>query len=98
VTQFGDTGPTKRRETFAAHQKKNEEMSEYYLSDPRDQGRARKRSQQEEGKSTAESQNMKVTLLGDLLFPAGEPRGFDPYNSVQGQSTRDAWRTTRGRR
>jgi len=73
-------------------------MSEYYLSDHRDEERARKRPRQKESKSTAESQNVKVTLLGEFLFPSGEPRGFDPYNSIQGRSTLDAWRTKRDRR
>jgi hypothetical protein len=42
---------------------------------------------------------VKVTLLGDFMFPSGEPLGFDPYNSVNGRSlSRDAWRGTRNRR
>ena len=73
-------------------------MSEYYLSEHRDPDRARSRPQEKESKSTAQSQNVRVTLLGEFLFPAGEPQGFDPYNSIQGRSTRDAWRTARDRR
>jgi hypothetical protein len=44
------------------------------------------------------SQDMKVTLLGDFLFPTSEPQGCDPYNSTQGKSAREAWRTRRDRR
>ena len=74
-------------------------MSEYYLADQRDRGtRARVGAQEKESKSPAQSQNMKVTLLGDFLFPSGEPQGFDPYNSMHGKSTREAWRTPRDRR
>jgi hypothetical protein len=32
------------------------------------------------------------------MFQAGESLGFDPYNSVHGRSTRDAWRVARDRR
>jgi len=73
-------------------------MSEYYLADRRADEHARARPTETQGKSMAESQNVKVTLLGDFLFPAGESQGFDPYNSIHGRSTRDAWRTTRDRR
>ena len=41
---------------------------------------------------------MKVTLLGDFLFPSNEPQGCDPYNSAQGKTTREAWKTRRERR
>ena len=41
---------------------------------------------------------MKVTLLGDFLFPTSEPRGCDPYNSTHGKSFREAWRMRRERR
>ena len=73
-------------------------MSEYYLSDHRHQDRERDRPQQKESKSSAQSQNMKITLLGEFLFPSHEPQGFDPYNSIHGKSTREAWRTKRDRR
>ena len=29
---------------------------------------------------------MKVTLLGDFLFPSGESQGCDPYNGTQGKA------------
>jgi len=75
-------------------------MSEYYLSDHRHPEREseRDRPRQKESKSSAQSQNMKVTLLGEFLFPSGEPQGFDPYNSIHGKSTHEAWRTKRDRR
>ena len=73
-------------------------MSQYYLSDQRDLERARDQTRQKESKSASQSQNVKVTLLGEFLFPSGEPQGFDPYNSIQGKSTREAWRTKHDRR
>jgi hypothetical protein len=74
-------------------------MSEYFLADHRAEERARERTQLKEGKAPAQSQEVKVTLLGDFMFPSGEPLGFDPYNSVNGRSlSRDAWRGTRNRR
>lgn len=73
-------------------------MSQYYLSDQRDPERARDRAREKESKSHAQSQNMRVTLLGEFLFPSGEPQGFDPYNSIHGKSTLEAWRTKRDRR
>jgi hypothetical protein len=81
------------------HQKKKEEMSEYYLADRRAEERARERAEQKERKAPVESQDVKVTLLGDFMFPAGESQGFDPYNSINGRPlSRDAWRGTRHRR
>jgi hypothetical protein len=74
-------------------------MSEYYLADLKAEERARQR--QRESQPTREpkkNQEMKVTLLGDFLFPNGEPPGCDPYNSAQGKATREAWRTRRERR
>jgi hypothetical protein len=41
---------------------------------------------------------MKVTLLGDFLFPTNEPQGCDPYNNTYGNAAREAWRTRRDRR
>jgi hypothetical protein len=74
-------------------------MSDYYLADVKAEERERQRlSAREAPRVPKESQNMKVTLLGDFLFPSGEARGCDPYNSTQGKSTREAWRTRRERR
>ena len=74
-------------------------MSDYYLADVKAEERERQRlSAREAPRAPKESQNMKVTLLGDFAFPSGEPRGCDPYNSTQGKSTREAWRTRRERR
>jgi len=74
-------------------------MSEYYLADRRARERRKQRAlDQREQRSSAQSQNVKVTLLGDFLFPSSEPRGFDPYNSLQGRSPREAWVTRRERR
>jgi hypothetical protein len=72
-------------------------MSEYYLADQRARERADKRNQQGEPPASPQSQDVKVTLLGDFLFSSGESQGFDPYNSVHGKAPRDLWRGTRGR-
>ena len=74
-------------------------MSEYYLADQRAEERIRQRTpDHKEKQGSAKSQNMKVTLLGDFLFPSSEPQGCDPYNSVHGRSTRETWITRRDRR
>jgi len=74
-------------------------MSEYYLADQRARERARQRTQtQKTEQGSAQSQNVKVTLLGDFLLPTSEPQGCDPYNAVQGKSAREAWSTRRERR
>ena len=74
-------------------------MSEYYLADVKAEERERqRRGATEAPREPKESQNMKVTLLGDFLFPSAEPRGCDPYNSTHGKSTREAWRMRRDRR
>jgi hypothetical protein len=73
-------------------------MSEYYLADQRAKERARQRSlDRKEKQGSAQSQNVKVTLLGDFLFPTSESQGCDPYNSVQGRSSREAWLARRNR-
>jgi hypothetical protein len=75
-------------------------MSDYYLADLKAEERARQR--QRENEPTREpkknSQEMKVTLLGDFLFPTTEAQGCDPYNSTNGKAAREAWRTRRDRR
>ena len=74
-------------------------MSEYYLADRKAEDRGRRRRNAPEATREAkESQNMKVTLLGDFLFPTSEPRGCDPYNATHGKSTFEAWRMRRDRR
>ncbi len=74
-------------------------MSEYYLADLRAKERARQRERERElEKQPKQAQDMKVTLLGDFLFPTSEPQGCDPYNSAQGKSLREAWRSRRDRR
>lgn len=74
-------------------------MSEYYLADLKAEERARQRDiERPEKPVPAKSQDMKVTLLGDFLFPTSEPQGCDPYNSQQGKSLREAWRQRRDRR
>jgi hypothetical protein len=70
-------------------------MSEYYLADIRKKERAREREPDAQPK---QAQDMKVTLLGDFLFPSSEPQGCDPYNSTNGKSTREAWKSRRDRR
>lgn len=75
-------------------------MSEYYLADLKAEERSRQREldRQQKTATPAKSQDMKVTLLGDFLFPTTEPQGCDPYNSTQGKAAREAWRTRRDRR
>jgi hypothetical protein len=73
-------------------------MSEYYLADKRAAERLKLR-ELDDGSKPLQSQNIKVTLLGDFLFPASEPQGCDPYNSTAGKSARgDVWRARRDRR
>jgi len=74
-------------------------MSDYYLADVKAEERARQRQRElEPTREPRQSQDMKVTLLGDFLFPSNEPQGCDPYNSTQGRSSREAWKTRRDRR
>ena len=74
-------------------------MSEYFLADQRAKERARQRTlDRKQEKGSAQSQDVKVTLLGDFLFPTREPQGCDPYNSVHGRSSREAWASRRERR
>jgi hypothetical protein len=74
-------------------------MSDYYLADVKAEERARQRQRDlEQPREPKKSQDMKVTLLGDFLFPTTESQGCDPYNSVQGKSAREVWRTRRDRR
>jgi hypothetical protein len=74
-------------------------MSDYYLADMKAEERARQRQRElQPAREPKKSQDMKVTLLGDFLFPSSEPQGCDPYNSTNGKSAREAWRTRRDRR
>ena len=74
-------------------------MSEYYLADRNAEDRERRRRNTHQAtRDPKESQNMKVTLLGDFLFPTSEPRGCDPYNATHGKSTFEAWRMRRDSR
>lgn len=77
-------------------------MSDYFLADVRAQERARQRERDQDrngnGSQPKQAQDMKVTLLGDFLFPSTEPQGCDPYNSTNGKSAREAWKTRRDRR
>jgi len=72
-------------------------MSDYYLADLKAEERERQR-RLEQVRGPKKSQDMKVTLLGDFLFPSNEPRGCDPYNSTQGKVAREAWRIRRDHR
>jgi hypothetical protein len=64
-------------------------MSEYYLADRKADEREKTRQRaQEAAHEPKQSQDMKITLLGDFFLPSDEPRGCDPYNSVQGKSAR----------
>ena len=71
-------------------------MSEYFLADRKAEERAKQRTM--EAVPHQRSQDIKVTLLGDFLFPSGEPQGCDPYNSTHGKLARQAWQTRRDRR
>ena len=74
-------------------------MSDYYLADTKAEERAQQRKRDlEPAPVPKRSQDMKVTLLGDFLFPSTEAPGCDPYNSAQGKSGRDVWRLRRDRR
>jgi hypothetical protein len=74
-------------------------MSEYYLADIKAEERERQRKKDlAQAREPKQSQDMKVVLLGDFLFPSNEPRGCDPYNATYGKSAREAWRTRRDRR
>jgi hypothetical protein len=74
-------------------------MSDYYLADLKAEERERqRRSALVQAPEPKKSQDMKVILLGDFLFPSNEPRGCDPYNSTQGKVAREAWRIRRDHR
>jgi hypothetical protein len=75
-------------------------MSEYYLADQKAEERAQQREleQKERPRAPGKVQEMRITLLGDFLFPTTEPQGFDPYNSLQGKSTHEPWANRRDRR
>jgi hypothetical protein len=74
-------------------------MSEYYLADQRAKEREQqRRHSRDAAREPKQSQDMKVTLLGDFLFPSTEPRGCDPYNATHGKSPREMWQTRRERR
>jgi hypothetical protein len=73
-------------------------MSEYFLADHLAAERTRLRERERELEKQPKAQDVKVTLLGDFMFPSVEPQGCDPYNSTHGKSAREAWRTRRERR
>jgi hypothetical protein len=90
VTQFCDTESGSKSDSV-----RTKKMSEYYLADQRAAERARQDQGERDGAKQA--QDVKITLLGDFLFPSQEPQGFDPYNHVNGKSLRDAWKIRRNR-
>jgi len=73
-------------------------MSEYFLADHKAAERARQRERERELEKQPKAEDVKVTLLGDFMFPSVEPQGCDPYNSTQGKASREAWQTRRDRR
>jgi hypothetical protein len=73
-------------------------MSEYYLADHKATERARQRERERELKEQPKAQDVKVTLLGDFMFPSNESPGCDPYNSTQGKSVPEPWGARRDRR
>lgn len=73
-------------------------MSEYYLADHKAAERARQREREREHEDRPQAQDVKITLLGDFMFPLSESQGFDPYNSTQGKTAGDVWRVRRDRR
>jgi hypothetical protein len=74
-------------------------MSEYFLADLKAEERARQRDLENRKKeqAPAKSQDVKITLLGDFLFPTSESQGCDPYNSQQGKTPLEAWQHRRAR-
>lgn len=66
-------------------------MSEYFLGD-------RKADERKRQKSEPQAETVKVTLLGDFLFPTAESTGCDPYNNTEGKTAKDLWRTRGDRR
>jgi hypothetical protein len=93
VTPFGDNSRRTRVEP-SRREKKN--MSEYYLANRKSE--ERERAKPKDATPPLQAQDVKVTLLGDFLFPTAEPQGCDPYNSTQGRSVREMWKTRRDRR
>jgi hypothetical protein len=95
VTQISDN---RAREDVETGEKNK--MSEYYLADQRAEERAQTRDLEKNNKEKAptQSQDIKVTLLGDFLFPSQESQGCDPYNSAHGKPVREAWKSRRDRR
>jgi hypothetical protein len=73
-------------------------MSEYYLADQKASERALLRERERDVESPPKAADIKVTLLGDFMFPTAESPGCDPYNSTQGKPVPDAWRARRDRR
>lgn len=73
-------------------------MSEYYLADHRASERSQQKEQDREPKARQKAENIKVTLLGDFMFPTSESPGCDPYNSTQGKPAHEPWRVRRDRR
>ena len=77
-------------------------MSEYFLADVRAEERARRREEelalQRKQQEPKQVQDLKITLLGDFMFPSSEPQGCDPYNATNGKAAREAWNAVRSRR
>ena len=73
-------------------------MSEYYLADQKAEERARERDLKKQQKPPQRSEDVKLTLLGDFLFPTSEVQGCDPYNSTHGKAAGDLWRSRQNRR
>ncbi len=63
-------------------------MSEYFLADIRAREREKRREQELDLRNATQepkqAQDMKITLLGDFLFPTSEAQGCDPYNAPTG--------------
>jgi hypothetical protein len=73
-------------------------MSDYYLADQKAAERASEHDRDREVDKPRKSAAVKVTLLGDFMYPVTEPQGCDPYNSTQGKSMGEVWATRRDRR
>ena len=73
-------------------------MSEYYLADHKAAERARQRAREREHEDRPKAEDVKITLLGDFMFPTSESQGCDPYNSTHGKTAGDDWRARRDRR
>ena len=93
VTQFGDTG---LRVECVRTRGKHEQMSEYYLADRKLKNAPQRESRTGRSSTVAtEGQNVKVTLLGDFMFPIERITGLRSLQQHSGQDHARSWRRAR---